>query len=74
MRQSGHRVPFQLFTRNATRGAEVRVRQDGKAYYIALEHVEGAHWKPFGEEIGPYATEEEAENAAINSPWFKGGE
>ncbi|HVZ28141.1 MAG TPA: hypothetical protein VG798_05745 [Rhizomicrobium sp.] len=68
-----YKVPFQLFTKNATRGAEVRVRPDGTAYYIALEHIEGAIWKPLGNEIGPYGSPEEAEVAAINSSWFVEG-
>lgn len=72
-RKPDYSVPFQLYTKNATRGAEVRVRRDGKAYYVALEHVEGTTWKPLGEEIGPYASEDEAENAAVNSSWFLGG-
>jgi hypothetical protein len=67
-------VPFQLYTLKATRGAEVRVWHDGKAYYIALEHIEGTNWKPLGEQVGPYETAEEAEVAAVNSPWFLGGE
>jgi hypothetical protein len=69
-RKSDYRVEFQLFTKEATRGAEVRIRRDEKAYYIALEHIEGTVWNPFGEEIGPYGSPEEAEIAAVNSPWF----
>jgi hypothetical protein len=36
-------------------------------------NIEGTNWKPMGEEIGPYASADEAEIAAINSSWFKGG-
>lgn len=67
-------IPFQLYTLKATRGAEVRVWNDGKAYYVALQHIEGTNWKPFGDQVGPYEIPEEAERAAVNSPWFLGGE
>ena len=70
-RAPDYRVAFQLYTNEATRGAEVRVRRDGKAYYIALEHVEGTTWRPSGEEVGPFETPEQAENAAVNSRWFR---
>jgi hypothetical protein len=67
-------VQFQLYTVEATRGAEVRVHRNGQAYYIALEHTEGTIWKPLGDEVGPYGSPEEAEIAAVNSEWFMGGE
>jgi len=73
-RKTDYRVPFDLYTKKATRGAEVRVRRDGKVYYVALEHVEGTNFRPVGEPVGPYASEKEAEIAAVNSPWFLGGE
>jgi hypothetical protein len=73
-RKLEYTVAFQLYTEQATRGAEVRVRRNGKAYYVALEHVEGDKWKTLGEEVGPYDSPEAAEVAAVNSPWFLGGE
>ena len=72
-RKPDYQVPFQLYTKHGTRGAEVRVRRDGKAYYVALERVEGTNFRPIGEEIGPYNSPEAAEAAAVNSPWFLGG-
>ena len=73
-RELEYTVQFQLYTKKATRGAEVRLRSDGRAYYIALEHIEGTIWKPFGDEVGPYDSAGQAETAAVNSPWFQGGE
>lgn len=73
-RKPDYLVPFELYTKKASRGVQVRVRRNGKAYYIALEHIEGTVWRPLGEEIGPYDSPEEAEAAAIKSSWFLGGE
>ena len=68
-------VAFSLYTANGSRGIEVRVRHDGRAYFVEMEHVEGTIWKERGrgDEIGPYESPEAAEAAAIVSPWFKGG-
>ncbi len=65
-------IAFCLYTFDAKRGAEVRVRSDGQAYFVELEWVEGTTFKVREpkEEIGPYKTVEEAEIVAVNRPWF----
>jgi len=68
------KVLFQLYTGDGTRGAEVRVRRDGKFYFVPLEHVGGTEWKTIPTQIAVYASEQEAEGAAVNSPWFLRGE
>jgi hypothetical protein len=68
------RTLFQLYTIDATRGAEVRLRSDGKYYYAPLEHVEGTEFRVIPSRISLYDSEQEAENAAVNSPWFLRGE
>jgi hypothetical protein len=68
------KVLFQLYTKDATRGAEVRVRKDGKYYYVPLEHVDGTDFMIIPSRISLYRSEEEAESAAVNSPWFLRGE
>ena len=67
-------VLFQLYTEDAKRGAEVRLREDGKYYYVPLEHVEGTDFRVIPSRISHYGSEEEAEKAAVNSPWFLRGE
>jgi len=67
-------VLFQLYTKDGTRGAEVRARQDGKFYFVPLEHVGGTDWKVIPSQITTYASEQEAETAAVNSPWFLRGD
>ena len=71
-----YQVAFRLYNRDATRGAEVRVLRDGRAYFIEQEHVEGTIFKyrEGCEAMGPYDTPEEAELAAIRRPWFNGTE
>jgi hypothetical protein len=68
------KVLFQLYTKEATRGAEVRVRRDGKFYYVPLEHVDGTNFRPIADRVILYASAEEAEHAAVNSAWFSRGE
>ncbi len=65
-------IAFCLYTFDGKRGAEVRERMDGQAYFVELEWVEGTIFKAREpkEEIGPYKTLEEAEIAAVNRPWF----
>ena len=65
---------FQLYTGNGSRGAEVRRREDGRFYFVPLEHVGGTDWKMIPSQITIYASEQEAEVAAVNSPWFLRGE
>ena len=54
----------------------MRVRRDGRAYFVEREWVEGTTFKDRGrgEEIGPYETPEAAEAAAVGRPWFSRGE
>jgi hypothetical protein len=72
----GHRVAFSLYSRNGRRGIDVHVRDDGQAFYVEREHVEGAVWKDREGRpaVGPYGSLQAAEAAAIVSPWFTGGE
>jgi hypothetical protein len=70
-------VPFCLYSVDGKRCAEVRVRRDGRAYFVEREWVEGTTFKDRGrgEEIGPYETPEAAEAAAVaGSSWFSSGE
>jgi hypothetical protein len=69
-------VPFRLYSEDGSRGVEVRVRRDGQSYFVEQERVEGTTYKNRGrgEEIGPFATPEAAEAAAVARPWFSGEE
>lgn len=67
-------VISKLYTKDTTRGAEVRVQKDGKYYYVPLERVDGTDFRIIPSRISLYRSEEEAENAAVNSPWFSRGE
>ena len=71
-----YRVAFNLYNRDGSRGIEVRVRRDGLAYFVEQEWVEGMVWKDREgrPEVGPYASPEAAEAAAIVCPWFAGAE
>jgi len=68
------KVLFQLYTQDGTRGAEVRLQEDGKFYFVPLEHIGGTDWKVIPGRITVYRSEQEAESAAVNSPWFLRGE
>ena len=67
-------VLFELYSADGKRCAEVRLRSDGKAYFVERERVAGDTYKDrgAGEEIGPYDTSELAEAAAVARPWFNG--
>jgi hypothetical protein len=73
-RASDYQVLFSLYTVDAKRGAEVRLQRDGIIYYAEMEWVKDTIFKvrQGGRPIGPFATAEEAEAAATNSPWFLG--
>jgi hypothetical protein len=68
------RTVSQHYTIDGNRGAEVRVRKDGKYYYVPLEHVGGTDFKVIPSRIALYQSKEGAESAAVNSPWFLRGE
>jgi hypothetical protein len=67
-----YEVPFRLYSKDGAKEVEVRVRRDGRAYFVEREWVEGTTFRDrgFGEEIGPYETPEAAEAAAAVRPWF----
>jgi hypothetical protein len=66
-------VPFRLYSADGTRGVEVRVRSNGQAYFVEQERVDDTFKnRGSGEEIGPFATAEAAEAAAVDRPWFSG--
>jgi hypothetical protein len=71
-RSLGYEVPFRLYSKDGAKEVEVRVRRDGRAYFVEREWVEGTTFQDrgFGEEIGPYETPEAAEAAAAVRPWF----
>jgi hypothetical protein len=73
---SEYKVASSLYSVDGTRGAEVRVRRNGRTYFVEREWVEGTTFKDRGrgEEIGPYETPEAAEAAAVARPWFSGGD
>jgi hypothetical protein len=69
-----YRIPFRLYSKDGKRGVEVRERDDGTAYFVEQEWVEGTTFKyrrP-GKEIGPFESTAAAEAAAIATPWFNG--
>jgi hypothetical protein len=63
----------ELYTEDASRGAKVLERRDGRFYYVERERVEGTIWKNRGRLVGPYETAEAAEHAAVSCPWFISG-
>jgi hypothetical protein len=67
-----YEVPFRLYSKDGHKEIEVRVRRDGRAYFVEREWIEGTTFKDrgFGEEIGPFETPEAAEAAAVVRPWF----
>ena len=69
-----YQVAFCLYSKDGKREVEVRVRRDGRAYFVDREWVEGTTFKDRegGEESGPYETAEVAEAAAVVRPWFIG--
>jgi hypothetical protein len=71
-----YRVVCNLYNSEGKRGAEVRVRRDGRAYFVEQEWVEGTTFtdRGRGEEIGPFESPEAAERAAVGRPWFSGDE
>lgn len=78
---SDYVVPFRLYSADGKKSAEVRVRRDGKAYFVEQERFDDDNCKDhddnfknrgLGEEIGPYETPELAEAAAVARAWFKG--
>ena len=70
-----YEVAFSLYSADGKRSAEVRIRRDGKAYFVDRVWVEGTTFRDLspGEEIGPYETPEAAEAAAVSRPWFSAG-
>jgi hypothetical protein len=73
-REVAYEVRFRLYSEDGTRGAEVRGRRNGFAYFVEQEWVEGTTFKDRGQgqEFGPYDTPEAAEAAAVSRPWFNG--
>ena len=72
--ESDYTVAFELYNKNAKRGAQVRIYRDGRAYFVDREWVEGTTFKDrSGSALnGPYDTPVEAEKAAVSRPWFYG--
>jgi hypothetical protein len=68
------RTVSQIYTTDGERGAEVRVRKDGKYYYVPLENVGATDFKVIPSRIALYQSKEGAESAAVNSPWFLRGQ
>lgn len=64
-------VPFTLYSINAMRAVQVRVRRDGFAYFMPQVHVGDQKFEDLGSEIGPFDTPEDAEQAAASGDWLK---
>jgi hypothetical protein len=69
-----YRVAFYVYSSDGKRGAEIRERRVGTAYFVDREWVEGTTFRDVGhgEEIGPYHSTKAAEAAAVSRPWFNG--
>ena len=63
-------VPFTLYSINAERAVQVRVRRDGFTYFMPQVHVGGQIFENRGSEIGPFDTPEDAERAAASGDWL----
>ena len=63
-------VPFTLYSVNAKRAVQVRVRRDGFAYFMPQVNVGDQKFEDKGSEVGPFDTPEDAERAAASGDWL----
>ena len=71
-----YRVAFNLYSEDGKRGVEVHELRNGQAYFVEQEWVEGTtvrNRRPV-EMKGPFVSPEDAERAAVATPWFCGRE
>jgi len=69
-----YRVAFNLYSEDGKRGVEVYEFRNGQAYFVEQEWVEGTTFRnrrPV-EMKGPFVSPEDAERAAVATPWFCG--